>query len=181
MEDNFIYALHSPFSHRPIYVGKTTRGMERPFDHIKDKTHNKKVQEWVRVLKTLGKNPVIVILEHGFDTVLIDAKEQFWIEYYTRKGNDLLNIQYVTSEMVQDGDFFESDLNDPLGDIRMYIKKRRKLLNLTQLDLSKKSGIGLRFIREVEQDAKTTFRMDTLIKLLMCVGRCKLTLRFDDF
>ena len=40
-----------------------------------------------------------------------------------------------------------------------FVKERRKQLNLTQIDLAEKSGVGLRFVRELEQ-GKQTLRMD---------------------
>ena len=32
-----------------------------------------------------------------------------------------------------------------------YVKQKRKQFGLTQVDLSQKSGVGLRFVRELEQ------------------------------
>ena len=40
-----------------------------------------------------------------------------------------------------------------------FVKDRRKLLGLTQEELAKKAGVGLRFIRDLEQ-GKETLRMD---------------------
>jgi Predicted transcriptional regulator with C-terminal CBS domains len=46
-----------------------------------------------------------------------------------------------------------------------YIKIERKKANLTQVELSKKAGVGLRFIRELEQ-GKETLRMDKVNQVL---------------
>ncbi|MBZ3936034.1 helix-turn-helix domain-containing protein [Methanimicrococcus blatticola] len=46
-----------------------------------------------------------------------------------------------------------------------YVKIERKKANLTQLELSKKAGVGLRFIREMEQ-GKETLRMDKVNQVL---------------
>ena len=35
--------------------------------------------------------------------------------------------------------------------LSQYIKAKRKEYGLTQVDLSQKSGVGLRFVREMEQ------------------------------
>lgn len=40
-----------------------------------------------------------------------------------------------------------------------YVKLMRKEHGLTQVDLSEKSGVGLRFVRELEQ-GKETLRLD---------------------
>jgi y4mF family transcriptional regulator len=49
------------------------------------------------------------------------------------------------------------------------VKEKRKVHNLTQLDLSQKSGLGLRLIREIEQ-GKTSMRMDKVNQLLNLFG-----------
>lgn len=36
-----------------------------------------------------------------------------------------------------------------------YVKEKRKQYGLTQVDLSLKSGVGLRFVRELEQGKKS--------------------------
>jgi len=50
-----------------------------------------------------------------------------------------------------------------------YIKKMRKQYHLTQVDLSEKSGVGLRFIRELER-GKQTLRMDKVNQVLNLFG-----------
>lgn len=47
----------------------------------------------------------------------------------------------------------------------MTVKALRKQYNLTQEDLSLKSGLGLRFIRDLEQ-GKETLRLDKVNQLL---------------
>lgn len=50
-----------------------------------------------------------------------------------------------------------------------YIKKMRKQFGLTQVDLSQKSGVGLRFVRELEQ-GKETLRLDKVNQVLALFG-----------
>ncbi len=50
-----------------------------------------------------------------------------------------------------------------------YIKEKRKEYGLTQLDLSQKSGVGLRFVRELEQ-GKKTLRLDKVNQVLALFG-----------
>lgn len=50
-----------------------------------------------------------------------------------------------------------------------YLKKKRKAFNFTQEDLAAKAGVGLRFIREMEQ-GKTTLRMDKVNQVLALFG-----------
>ena len=50
-----------------------------------------------------------------------------------------------------------------------FVKERRKQLNLTQIDLAEKSGVGLRFVPELEQ-GKQTLRMDKINQVLALFG-----------
>lgn len=50
-----------------------------------------------------------------------------------------------------------------------YVKEKRKQYGLTQVDLSLKSGVGLRFVRELEQ-GKTTLRLDKVNQVLALFG-----------
>ena len=50
-----------------------------------------------------------------------------------------------------------------------YVKEMRKRYHLTQMDLSEKSGVGLRFVRDLEQ-GKTTLRMDKVNPVLNLFG-----------
>ena len=45
----------------------------------------------------------------------------------------------------------------------------RKQYNLTQVDLSEKSGVGLRFVRELEQ-GKQSLRLDKVNQLFSLFG-----------
>lgn len=45
----------------------------------------------------------------------------------------------------------------------------RKQYNLTQVELSEKSGVGLRFVRELEQ-GKQTLRLDKVNQVLALFG-----------
>lgn len=37
------------------------------------------------------------------------------------------------------------------GDLSRFLKEKRKLLDMTQRDLADRAGVGLRFIRDIEQ------------------------------
>ena len=53
--------------------------------------------------------------------------------------------------------------------ISNFVKEKRKQFNLTQVDLSQKSGVGLRFIRDLEQ-GKKTLRLDKVNQVLSMFG-----------
>ena len=50
-----------------------------------------------------------------------------------------------------------------------YVKQMRKEHNLTQVELSEKSVVGLRFVRELEQ-GKQTLRLDKVNQVLSLFG-----------
>ncbi len=50
-----------------------------------------------------------------------------------------------------------------------FVKEQRKLYRLTQVDLSEKSGVGLRFVRDLEQ-GKPSLRMDKVNQVLDMFG-----------
>ncbi len=51
-----------------------------------------------------------------------------------------------------------------------FLKDKRKKLNLTQKQLAEKAGVGLRFVRDLEQ-GKTTLRMDKVNQVLKLFGQ----------
>ncbi len=53
--------------------------------------------------------------------------------------------------------------------ISEFVKAKRKSLHITQKDLSLKAGVGLRFIRDLEQ-GKETLKMDKINQVLMMFG-----------
>jgi len=50
-----------------------------------------------------------------------------------------------------------------------FVKEKRKMANLTQPELAQKAGVGLRFVRELEQ-GKETLRMDKVNQVLKLFG-----------
>lgn len=58
-------------------------------------------------------------------------------------------------------------MNDRL--IADFVREMRRKFNLTQVDLAEKSGVGLRFVRELEQ-GKQTLRMDKVNQVLSLFG-----------
>ena len=56
-----------------------------------------------------------------------------------------------------------------MTNLAKYIKAKRKEFGLTQVDLSQKSEVGLRFVREMEQ-GKETLRLDKVNQVLELFG-----------
>lgn len=51
-----------------------------------------------------------------------------------------------------------------------FVEEMRKQFSLTQVDLAEKSGVGLRFVRELEQ-GKSTLRLDKVNQVLALFGK----------
>lgn len=50
-----------------------------------------------------------------------------------------------------------------------FVKQRRALVRLTQPELAKKAGVGLRFVRDLEQ-GKPSLRLDKVNEVLRLFG-----------
>ena len=55
------------------------------------------------------------------------------------------------------------------NNLSTYVKEMRRQFGLTQVDLAAKSGVGLRFLRELEQ-GKESLRLDKVNQVLMLFG-----------
>jgi y4mF family transcriptional regulator len=60
-------------------------------------------------------------------------------------------------------------MKENLTTLSKHIKLKRKQNNLTQPELALKAGVGLRFIRDLEQ-GKTTLRIDKVNDVLRLFG-----------
>jgi len=69
----------------------------------------------------------------------------YFLYIYTRKGIDMHSL-------------------------RLFVKQKRKELKLTQEDLALNAGVGLRFVRDLEQ-GKKTLRLDKVNDILALFGK----------
>ena len=60
-----------------------------------------------------------------------------------------------------------------------YIKQKRKKNGLSQVELAVRAGVGLRFVRELEQ-GKQTLRMDKVNDVLALFGDCLAPVKNDS-
>jgi y4mF family transcriptional regulator len=60
-------------------------------------------------------------------------------------------------------------MKENLNAISLHVKKKRKQNKLTQPELALKAGVGLRFVRDLEQ-GKNTLRMDKVNDVLRLFG-----------
>lgn len=76
------------------------------------------------------------------------------------KGDNYQNLYYICTW---------KGINMKTTSLSEYVKQMRKQYNLTQVELSEKSGVGLRFVRELEQ-GKQTLRLDKVNQVLSLFG-----------
>lgn len=167
--DRIIYGLYHPLTKAPVYIGKSVKGMDRPWTHIEEKSHSKKVNEWIKDLANSNQQPVIVILDTAADDIILDKKERFWINSMINDGYPLLNQTLINPVYFTLTSSYNAE-DDYLAELRMFIKMKRKQCGLTQSELAFKAGIGLRFLRELEQGTKSNFNTDSIQKILNLFG-----------
>lgn len=80
---------------------------------------------------------------------------------YTLKGIICRMIYYICTR---------KGINMEYTIIADFVKEMRRQFGLTQVDLADKSGVGLRFVRDLEQ-GKQTLRMDKVNQVLSLFGR----------
>ena len=54
--------------------------------------------------------------------------------------------------------------------LKEFVKKQRKINGLTQIELAREAGVGLRFVRDLEQ-GKATLRTDKVNQVLRLFGK----------
>lgn len=74
----------------------------------------------------------------------------------------ILNIYYICTRK-------GIEMNKSMNLLREFVKHRRRQHKLTQQQLAAKSGVGLRFIRDMEQ-GKASLRMDKVNQVLIMFG-----------
>lgn len=89
---------------------------------------------------------------------------------YTLSG---INVQVVI-DIIPDRVY-----NTIMNTIAEYIKQKRKESGLTQAEFAIRSGLGLRFVRELEQ-GKETVRMDKVNQALSMFGMKAVPGRMDE-
>ncbi len=57
-----------------------------------------------------------------------------------------------------------------MDSLRIFVKQKRRELKLSQEDLARHAGVGLRFVRDLEQ-GKKTLRLDKVNDVLNLFGK----------
>lgn len=94
----FIYKLVDPNTDLVRYVGQTTNPQRRLKAHVQQRGtfRDQRRVEWIDSLIAQGMRPKMVILQE-VKSDDADRFEQWWIDYYTKRGCPLLNVQKNTT------------------------------------------------------------------------------------
>ena len=94
-------------------------------------------------------------------------------EYYTLSGIILIILYYFIPVVVQCGEYllylYPIGYKSYYMTISEHIKAKRKEFGLTQVELSERAGVGLRFVRELER-GKSTVQLDKVNMVLKLFG-----------
>ncbi len=150
---NIVYALESPHDGLTYYVGMSEVGLKRPYSHLRS-SHSPELKQWIA---SLGREPVVKILEREIDD--LKDRETYWINEFKKRNAPLINKSILTPKQLKYADY----------KVGSFIKEKRKMLKITQKEFAERSGLGLRFVREVEQ-GKETCRMDKILQALALFG-----------
>lgn len=145
MKVNLIYGLRDPRNDVYYYIGKSTIGQDRPLSHLV-KSHNNSVNLWINELKKLGMIPYVDIIEKDIALENLIEREKYWIDYHHDINPDLFNILSLNISVnklrTQDDDSKFNYLIKIIFDLGNILKNERISRNLTQEELSKKTGIS---------------------------------------
>lgn len=90
---------------------------------------------------------------------IIGTSEMY--EVVTARDNAISAVQTIVADAMVNDETVQELIN--------LVKEKRKQLGLTQQQLAEKAGVGLRFLRELEQ-GKNTLRIDKVNQLLKLFG-----------
>ena len=110
----------------------------------------------------INNNIEITVLEIRGDQIKIGISAPKDVPIYRKEV--YLQIQQENEAAIS------ADGLDDMNKIGNYIKEERKKAGLTQEEFAMRSGLGLRFVRELEQ-GKETVRMDKVNQALAMFGK----------
>ena len=120
-DTHHIYVIKHPITHRIFYVGQTRMEPEyRLKGHIYESKREKVDSEKCKLIRDildLGIRPIIESIEKietfsYLDTLEVNLREKFWIDYYQSIGCNLLNIVGIKTRMLPEYETYEHHLKE---------------------------------------------------------------------
>jgi hypothetical protein len=90
MDDYIIYLLSDPRTGDPQYVGQSTWGIGRAFEHFVE-FHERNSQRWIKRVLLAGMLPTVSILEVLDGPEHLDERETFHVRRLRAEGCELTN------------------------------------------------------------------------------------------
>lgn len=176
---HYVYAHINPISREAFYIGCGTgeRATVRRGRNSKWRLHVAGLQKSGLPYGT----ELLHICDTRRDALRMEASE---IAGRLGRGEKLLNDQVngdavaetmlSLSHVAEGAAFVDASTLEPRETFPLaaFVRFRRKRLKLTQQALADRAGVGLRFIRELEQANKPTLRMDKVNAVLDLFGAC---------
>ena len=165
-----VYALKCPFTDEVHYVGKSSRGIVRPSEHITN-SHSEEIKKWVDSLRIIGSSPKIEVFEYVRLDEELDERERYYIKKYLSKGNILLNSILYNSNLIIDklNKHLEYNGKINIDEISEFVKVRRKQVGLTQEQFAERCGVALTVVRKIEQ-GNINVNLKSLLTVLSMFG-----------
>jgi predicted XRE-type DNA-binding protein len=142
---NIVYGLRDPRNDVYQYIGKSTVGINRPLQHLKN-SHSTKVNKWVKELEDNWLYPRIEIIEEVDNIDELATREKFWINYYYDINPNLLNICSIQiKNKVIRSDEDEDEFNHLIRivtQIPKMLKNERLCRKLTQNQMAKYMNVS---------------------------------------
>jgi y4mF family transcriptional regulator len=153
----YVYLHVNPVTKAPFYIGNGCG--RRAFD----KTGRNAA--WSAVndsLEATGLTYEVQILHICSDEQEALDLERIEIVLRLKAGQSMVNIDHKNSEV-------ELEIQPELEDIPTYVRIKRRALGYNQQVFAQRVGVGLRFLRDLEQ-GKNTLRLDKVNEVLRYLG-----------
>lgn len=163
----YVYAHINPITGKTFYIGKGTG--DRLYDRARNSMWKLYVKNYLYKSGLTFETKILHICSSEKEAL---DKESIEIETRISAGELLLNKSAsvkVQTEVILSAISDEFSFPDSYVSLSYFVKNRRKVSKLTQLDLSNKSGVGIRFVRELEL-GKPTLRLDKVNQVLKFFG-----------
>ena len=97
MSKYLIYGLKNPKTQEIRYIGRSSSGMKRPYEHLRPHQLTKKTHKssWIKSLLSKDLTPEVVVLQsfvkHESLNKTLNEAEIYWMAYYKDNGHRLTN------------------------------------------------------------------------------------------
>jgi y4mF family transcriptional regulator len=154
----YVYSHTDPLNKETFYIGKGTGNRAYRCDE-----RGSTWTERVAAIHKSGLTFEVRVLHICSDEEEAFDLERIEIGLRLRSGQKLVNEVH---KKYRCEDQLEMD-PQTIGD---FVRLRRRAAGLSQQDFANKSGVGIRFLRELEQQKKITLRMDKVNEVLAMFG-----------